>query len=49
MDQTTNRWLHPIPELPAWKFYLRCVWVVAQLITAYWFSSHVSPFFYQQF
>jgi hypothetical protein len=49
MERWLNRWLRPVPELPAWKFYLRCLWVVVQVVAAYWFSSQVSPFFYQQF
>lgn len=49
MVQNPNTWLRPVPELPAGGFYLRCLWVVVRLIAAYWFSSHVSPFFYQQF
>lgn len=42
-------WLHPVPEMPVSTFYLRCLWVVIQLVTAYWFANRVSPFFYQRF
>lgn len=42
-------WLRPIADLPFPTFVARCVWVVIQLIAAYWFSNQVSPFFYQQF
>jgi hypothetical protein len=42
-------WWHPIPEIPVGTFYLKCLWIVIQLVAAYWFSSRVSPFFYQRF
>ena len=36
-------WLQPPATVP--KFYLRCLWIIVQLVTAYWFSNQVSPFF----
>jgi hypothetical protein len=42
-------WLSPIPDMPWWVFYLRCTWVVLQLIAAYLLANQVSPFFYQRF
>jgi hypothetical protein len=41
--------MSPVDGIPAGRFYLRCLWVVVQLMAAYWFSSDVGPFFYQQF
>jgi len=42
-------WIRPIPEMSASAFYLRCLWVVVQLVAAYCFANEASPFFYQQF
>ena len=42
-------WLNPVEGTSTVTFYLRCLWVVVQLMSAYWFSREVSPFFYQQF
>lgn len=42
-------WLNPVGDISPARFYLRCLWVVARLVAAYWFSNQVSPFFYQQF
>jgi hypothetical protein len=45
----SRTWLCPVAGISPGAFYLRCLRVVVQLIAAYWFSSQVSPFFYQQF
>ena len=42
-------WLCPVEDMSPGMFYLRCLRIVVQLIAAYWFSTQVSPFFYQQF
>ena len=39
----------PIPGMPAWKFYLRCAWIVVQIVAAYCLANQVNPFFYQRF
>ena len=44
-----KRWMNPVPEIAVGTFYLRCLWVVIQLVAAYIFAERVSPFFYQQF
>jgi len=48
-DRGLKSWLLPVAGARPITFYLRCLWVVAQLVAAYWFSNEVSPFFYQQF
>lgn len=42
-------YLSPIADMPWWQFYLRCTWIVLQLIVAYCLADQVSPFFYQRF
>jgi hypothetical protein len=44
-----GNWIQPIPEMSASEYYLRCLWVVVQLVAAYCFANEASPFFYQQF
>ena len=43
-----REWLHPV-EIPLWRYYLRLLLVVAQLVLAYCLAGHNSPFFYQAF
>jgi hypothetical protein len=42
-------WVQPIPDISASRYYLRCLWIIVRLTTAYWFANEASPFFYQQF
>jgi hypothetical protein len=44
-----RQWLNPVPELPAWKLYLRLFWVAIQLIFAWCLAQPNNPFFYQGF
>jgi len=44
-----SRIICPIDELPCWKFYLRLLWVAAQLMAAYALAKPNNPFFYQMF
>lgn len=41
--------LNPIPEIPAWQFYLRLLAIVLMLTAAYIMSEKADPFFYQGF
>jgi hypothetical protein len=42
-------WVQPVPSIPIWRFYLRCIWIAMQLIAVYCLANQVSPFFYQRF
>jgi hypothetical protein len=49
MRESIIAWFCPIPDMPLWMFYLRCVWILLQIIAAYCLANEVSPFFYQRF
>lgn len=49
MRERLKSWLCPVPDMPWWMFFLRCAWIVLQLIAAYCLANQVSPFFYQRF
>jgi hypothetical protein len=37
------------PDLPRWSFWLRCLWVMLQLLAAYMVADRGNQFFYQRF
>ena len=49
MIDKLRAWTSPIPDMPARTFYLRCLWIVVQILAAYCLANQVSPFFYQRF
>jgi len=46
---TIRNWLIPTEQLPAWRYFMRLAWVVAQVLLAYCMAGQNSPFFYQAF
>ena len=49
MGDAVKPWLSPIPDMPWWQFFLRCLWIAVQLIAVYCLANQVGPFFYQRF
>lgn len=44
-----QNFLNPVPEIPAWQFYLRILLVALMLTAAYIMAVDADPFFYQGF
>jgi hypothetical protein len=38
-----------MPDIGLPVFWLRCLWVVIQLVAVYCLTNEASPFFYQRF
>ncbi|HVX63501.1 MAG TPA: hypothetical protein VHC19_22965 [Pirellulales bacterium] len=44
-----SRLISDADPIPAWRFVLRLVWVVVQLLLVYWLGESGTTFFYQGF
>lgn len=49
MRESLKVWFCPIAGMSWWMFYLRCIWIVLQLVAVYCLAHQASPFFYQRF
>lgn len=49
MKPLLNAWIRPVPDIPVAAFWIRCFWVVVQLVAVYCLTNQASPFFYQRF